>query len=73
MRRELSNSKVKTYKYNTYGKTPTQIQQELQKKGVRGFVVNINYNSVQMIVNHKNKRRNEEILHDIQRTTQHVN
>lgn len=35
----LSDTVSQRYKYNTQGKTPTQIQQELRKLGVKGFVV----------------------------------
>ncbi|MCH4482666.1 hypothetical protein MKR37_02910 [Staphylococcus haemolyticus] len=38
---ELSSTINQRYKYNTQGKTPTQIQQELRKLGVNGFVVKV--------------------------------
>ncbi len=38
----LSNTINQRYRYNTQGKTPTQIQQELRELGVKGFVVKVN-------------------------------
>ena len=37
----LSNTINQRYRYNTQGKTPTQIQHELRELGVKGFVVNV--------------------------------
>ena len=37
----LSDTINQRYRYNTQGKTPTQIQQELRKLGVNGFVVKV--------------------------------
>lgn len=37
----LSNTINQRYKYNTQGKTPTQIQRELRELGVNGFVVKV--------------------------------
>ncbi|MEB6265019.1 hypothetical protein MXL63_01330 [Staphylococcus haemolyticus] len=37
----LSNTINQRYRYATQGKTPTQIQQELRKLGVKGFVVKV--------------------------------
>nr|WP_232332132.1 hypothetical protein [Staphylococcus felis] len=62
MCRESSNNKYATYKHNTAGKTPTQIQSELENKGVKGFVVNVNYNAVTMLINKCDVRRNREAM-----------
>lgn len=37
----LSDTTNQRYRYNTKAKTPTQIQQELRKLGVNGFVVKV--------------------------------
>ena len=37
----LSDTINQRYRYATQGKTPTQIQQELRKLGVNGFVVKV--------------------------------
>ncbi|WP_034172834.1 hypothetical protein [Listeria monocytogenes] len=37
----LSDTINQRYRYNTKAKTPTQIQQELRKLGVNGFVVKV--------------------------------
>ncbi|MDU3794862.1 MAG: hypothetical protein E7G51_11820 [Staphylococcus epidermidis] len=37
----LSDTINQRYRYNTQGKTPTQIQQELRKLDVNGFVVKV--------------------------------
>ena len=37
----LSETINQRYKYQTQGKTPTQIQQELRQIGVKGFVVKV--------------------------------
>lgn len=38
---ELSNSDRQRYRIKTSGKSPTEINQELRKRGVRGFVVDV--------------------------------
>lgn len=48
---ELSSTINQRYRYNTQGKTPTQIQQELRKLGVKGFVIKAAGNRVTMKVN----------------------
>ncbi|MCG2353352.1 hypothetical protein K4U46_10940 [Staphylococcus epidermidis] len=37
----LSDTASQRYKYNTHGKTPTEVQKELRQIGVKGFVVKI--------------------------------
>lgn len=51
-----------TYSYTTAGKTPTEIQRELENKGVKGFVVNVNYNAVTMLIEKKYKLHNKECM-----------
>lgn len=58
--RDLSNVKRAKYKYNTAGKTPTELQRELRKRGVKGFVVNVNHNRVTMLVDRRDVKRNKE-------------
>jgi len=58
----LSDTINQRYKYNTQGKTPTQIQQELRKLGVKGFVVKIAGNRVTMKVEKENIRKNRECM-----------
>ncbi|HDK4176044.1 TPA: hypothetical protein PSJ22_000287 [Staphylococcus aureus] len=47
---ELSSAINQRYKYDTAGKTPTQIQSELRKKGLQGFVVKVAGRKVTMKV-----------------------
>lgn len=58
----LSDTINQRYRYNTQGKTPTEIQQELRKLGVKGFVVKIAGNRVTMKVEKENIRKNKECL-----------
>lgn len=58
----LSDTVSQRYKYNTQGKTPTQIQQELRKLGVKGFVVKVAGSRVTMKVEKENIRKNRECL-----------
>ncbi len=58
----LSDTINQRYRYNTQGKTPTEIQQELRKLGVKGFVVKIAGNRVTMKVEKENIRKNRECL-----------
>ncbi|WP_332871285.1 hypothetical protein [Staphylococcus caledonicus] len=52
------------YRYNTQGKTPTQIQQELRKLGVNGFVVKVAGSRVTMLVDRENIKTNRECVRD---------
>lgn len=54
----LSNTINQRYRYNTQGKTPTQIQQELRKLGVNGFVVKVAGSRVTMLVSENDIKRN---------------
>ena len=58
----LSDTVSQRYKYNTQGKTPTQIQQELRKLGVKGFVVKVAGSRVTMKVEKENIRKNRECM-----------
>ncbi|EIX6320238.1 hypothetical protein MKT84_002378, partial [Staphylococcus pseudintermedius] len=53
---ELSNSDRQRYRIKTSGKSPTEINQELRKRGVRGFVVDVDPEVVTMLVEKKDKR-----------------
>ncbi|TJX90625.1 hypothetical protein [Staphylococcus haemolyticus] len=54
----LSNTINQRYRYQTQGKTPTQIQQELRKLGVNGFVVKVAGSRVTMLVSENDIKRN---------------
>lgn len=58
----LSDTINQRYRYNTQGKTPTEIQQELRKLGVKGFVVKVAGNRVTMKVEKENIRKNRECM-----------
>ncbi|PCF86374.1 hypothetical protein [Staphylococcus intermedius] len=58
----LSESIKQRYRINTAGKTPTELQRELRKRGVRGFVVNLSHNRVTMLVDRRDIKRNKECL-----------
>ncbi|MDE9798906.1 hypothetical protein [Staphylococcus delphini] len=59
---ELSESIKQRYRTDTAGKTPTEIQKELQRRGVRGFVVNVSHNRVTMLVDRRDVKRNKECM-----------
>ncbi|WP_026066885.1 hypothetical protein [Staphylococcus intermedius] len=50
------------YRTDTAGKSPTELQRELRKRGVRGFVVNVNHNRVTMLVDRRDVKRNKECM-----------
>lgn len=58
----LSNSIRQRYRTDTAGKTPTEINQELRKRGVRDFVVNVSHNRVTMLVDRRDVKRNKECI-----------
>lgn len=58
----LSNTINQRYRYNTQGKTPTQIQHELRQLGVKGFVVKIAESRVTMKVSENDIKKNRECL-----------
>ncbi|MDK4170436.1 hypothetical protein O0F86_06435 [Staphylococcus pseudintermedius] len=58
----LSESIKQRYRTDTAGKSPTEINQELRKRGVRGFVVNVSHNRVTMLVDRRDVKRNKECM-----------
>ncbi|EJD8477776.1 hypothetical protein M2669_000222 [Staphylococcus pseudintermedius] len=58
----LSNSVRQRYRTDTVGKTPTELQRELRKRGVKGFVINVNHNRVTMLVDRRDVKRNKECM-----------
>ncbi|WP_034172763.1 hypothetical protein [Listeria monocytogenes] len=56
----LSNTINQRYRYNTQGKTPTQIQKELRELGAKGFVVKVAGIRVTMKVSECDIKRNRE-------------
>ncbi|WP_053023504.1 hypothetical protein [Staphylococcus haemolyticus] len=58
----LFNTINQRYRYNTQGKTPTQIQQELREIGVKGFVVKVAGSRVTMKVSECDMKRNRECV-----------
>ncbi|MEB2655244.1 hypothetical protein [Staphylococcus haemolyticus] len=58
----LSDTINQRYKYNSKGKTPTQIQRELRKLGVKGFVVKVAGSRVTMKVSECDIKRNRECV-----------
>lgn len=58
----LSNTINQRYRYATQSKTPTQIQQELHKLGVNGFVVKVAGSRVTMLVDRENINTNRECV-----------
>ena len=59
---ELSDTINQRYRYNTRGKTPTEIQQELRQIGVKGFVVKVAGSRVTMKVSENDIKKNRECL-----------
>lgn len=58
----LSDTVSQRYRYNTQGKTPTEIQQELRQIGVKVFVVKVAGSRVTMKVEKENIRKNRECM-----------
>ncbi|WP_227489755.1 hypothetical protein [Staphylococcus haemolyticus] len=58
----LSNTIHQRYKYKTKPKTPTEIQQELRKLGVNGFVVKVAGSRVTMLVDREHINKNRECV-----------
>ncbi|PWZ51983.1 hypothetical protein DD929_11930 [Staphylococcus pseudintermedius] len=50
------------YRTDTAGKARTELQRELSKRGVRGFVVNDRHNRVTMLVDRRDVKRNKECM-----------
>jgi hypothetical protein len=58
----LSKTINQRYKYNTQGKTPTEVQRELRQLGVKGFVVKVAGKRVTMKVSECDIKMNRECL-----------
>ncbi|MGK8526273.1 hypothetical protein ACRS38_04675 [Staphylococcus epidermidis] len=58
----LSDTVSRRYKYNTQGKTPTEVQRELRHMGVKGFVVKIAGSRVTMKVDENDIKKNRECI-----------
>ncbi|MCT1658878.1 hypothetical protein [Staphylococcus epidermidis] len=58
----LSDTVSQRYKYNTQGKTPTEVQRELRHMGVKGFVVKVAGTRVTMKVSECDIKRNRECM-----------
>lgn len=59
---QLDNTVHQRYRYKTNAKTPTQIQQELRKLGVNGFVVKVSGSRVTMLVDRERINKNRECV-----------
>ena len=59
---ELSDTINQTYKYQTKGKTPTEVQHELRNLGVKGFIVGMTSRKVKMKVKIEDIKTNRECL-----------
>lgn len=55
---ELTAIKRVNYIHDCAGKTPTQVQNELSVKGIRGFVVNVNKDKVTMLIEKQYSKSN---------------
>ncbi len=58
----ISDTVSQRYRYNTQGKTPTEIQRELRQIGVKGFVVKVAGSRVTMKVSECDIKRNRECM-----------
>ncbi|MXV13522.1 hypothetical protein DYQ93_21320 [Xanthomonas sp. LMG 8992] len=56
----LADTINQRYRYNTQGKTPTEIQRELRQLGVKGFVVKVAGSRVTMKVSENDIKKNRE-------------
>lgn len=59
---KLSETVNQTYKYQTKGKSPTEVQHELKAMGVKGFVIRMSNVKVTMKVPKESKYKNRECL-----------
>lgn len=59
---KLSETVRQTYKYQTKGKSPTEVQHELKAMGIEGFVVRMTNVHVTMKVPKESKDMNRECL-----------
>lgn len=58
----LDETIVQTYKYQTKGKSPTEVQHELKAMGIEGFVIRMTNVHVTMRVPRESKDMNRECL-----------
>lgn len=59
---KLDETIVQTYKYQTKGKSPTEVQHELKAMGIEGFVIRMTNVHVTMRVPRESKYKNRECL-----------
>ncbi|WP_145433432.1 hypothetical protein [Staphylococcus hominis] len=59
---KLNETVKQTYKYQTKGKSPTEVQHELKAMGVEGFVIRMTNVHVTMRVPRESKDMNRECL-----------
>ncbi|WP_145464376.1 hypothetical protein [Staphylococcus hominis] len=59
---KLSETVKQTYKYQTKGKSPTEIQHELKAMGIEGFVIRMTNVHVTMRVPRESKDMNRECV-----------
>ncbi|MDS3898529.1 hypothetical protein [Staphylococcus hominis] len=61
---KLDETIVQSYKYQTKGKSPTEVQHELKVMGIEGFVIRMTNVHVTMRVPKENKIINRKCLKD---------
>lgn len=59
---KLSETVNQTYKYQTKGKSPTEVQHELKEMGIEGFVIRMTNVHVTMRVPRESKDMNRECV-----------
>lgn len=59
---KLDETIVQTYKHQTKGKSPTEVQHELKAMGIEGFVIRMTNVHVTMRVPRESKDMNRECL-----------
>ena len=59
---KLDETIVQTYKHQTKGKSPTEVQHELKAMGIEGFVIRMSNVKVTMKVPKESKYKNRECL-----------
>lgn len=59
---KLDETVKQTYKYQTKGKSPTEVQKELEIMGVKGFVIRMSNIHVTMRVPRESKNKNRECV-----------
>lgn len=59
---KLDETIVQTYKYQTKGKSPTEVQHELKAMGIKGFVIRMTNVHVTMRVPRESKDMNRECV-----------